>query len=86
MWVVSVLREGYRIPFMVRPPLRQKPLFFKPPNLPEKRAALERELEALRKKRAIEAAPPDTPGFYSLIFLVPKGGGKERVEGKIIQQ
>ena len=75
LWVVSVLREGYRIPFMVRPPLRQKPWFFKPPNLPEKRAPLERELEALRQKRAIEPAPPNTPGFYSLIFLVPKGGG-----------
>ena len=77
-WVVEVLRVGYRIPFDRRPPLSERPL-----SLPAystqsiKGVALTQELQNLLRKGAVEPAP-QSPGFYSRLFLVQKASGSWR--------
>ena len=73
--MVQVLREGYCIPFVGRPPLSESPIVFASysPNS-ERGRALEEEVRTLIRKGAIESAPHD-PGFYSRIFVVPKVTG-----------
>ena len=74
-WVVEVLREGYRILFSRRPPLSDQPLpmpSYTPSSIRGK--ALEQEFQDLLHKQAIEQAP-QTPGFYSRLFVVQKDSG-----------
>ena len=69
---MDVLREGYRILFSRGPPLSDQPLpmpSYSPSSIRGK--ALEKEFLDLLHKRAIEQAP-QTPGFYSLLFVVQK--------------
>ena len=76
-WVVSVLREGYRIPFERQPPLTSIPLEF--PSYrgnSEKQTILQEEVEDMLKKEAIEVVEPGHQGFYNRLFLVPKASGK----------
>ena len=77
-WVVEVLREGYKILFSRRPPLSDQPLPIPsyPPSSIRGRA-LEKEFLDLLQKRAIEQAP-QTPGFYSRLFVVQKDSGSWR--------
>ena len=71
-WVVEVLREGYRILFSRRPPLSDQPLPMLSYSPSSKRGkALEQEFQDLLHKQAIEQAP-QTPGFYSRLFVVQK--------------
>ena len=77
-WVVEVLREGYRILFSRRPPLSDQPLpmpSYTPSSIRGK--ALEQEFQDLLHKQAIEQAP-QTPGFYSRLFVVQKDSGAWR--------
>ena len=72
---MEVLREGYRILFSRRPPLSDQPLpmpSYSPSSIRGK--ALEREFQDLLRKQAIEQAP-QTPGFYSCLFVVQKDSG-----------
>ena len=72
---MEVLREGYRILFSRRPPLSDQPLpmpSYTPSSIREK--ALEQEFQDLLHKQAIEQAP-QTPGFYSRLFVVQKDSG-----------
>ena len=77
-WVVEVLRVGYRIPFDCRPPLSKRPLSL-PAYSPQsiKGVALTQELQNLLRKGAVEPAP-QSPGFYSCLFLVQKASGSWR--------
>ena len=77
-WVVEVLREGYKILFSRGPPLSDQPLPMPsyPPSSIRGRA-LEKEFLDLLQKRAIEQAP-QTPGFYSPLFVVQKDSGSWR--------
>ena len=77
-WVVEVLREGYKILFSRGPPLSDQPLpmpSYSPSSIRGK--ALEKEFQDLLLKRAIERAP-QTPGFYSRLFVVQKDSGAWR--------
>ena len=77
-WVVEVLREGYGILFSQRPPLSDQPLpmpSYTPSSIRGK--ALEQEFQDLLHKQAIEQAP-QTPGFYSRLFVVQKDSGAWR--------
>ena len=67
-WVVEVLKEGYAIPFRIQPSLTPIILDSYSPQSVKGRA-LEEEIQALRRKGAVEPAPP-TPGFYSRMFVV----------------
>ena len=71
-WVVEALRVGYRIPFDRLPPLSERPLSL-PAYSPQsiRGVALTQELQNLLRKGAVEPAP-QSPGFYSRLFLVQK--------------
>ena len=74
-WVVEALRVGYRIPFDRVPPLSERPLSL-PAYSPQsiRGVALTQELQNLLWKGAVEPAP-QSPGFYSHLFLVQKASG-----------
>ena len=68
-WVLSIVRNGFRIPFIKIPPLPSVPIRMSQSSSP----FLREEIENLLNKRAVERVQnPGTPGFYSRIFLVPK--------------
>ena len=75
-WVLSIVRNGFRIPFIKIPPLSSVPIKMSQSSSP----FLREEIENLLNKRAVERVQnPETPGFYSRIFLVPKKNGKFRL-------
>ena len=74
-WVLSIVRQGYRIPFQRKPPLSPTPIFFQQSPRPE----LEEEVIKLIQKGAVERINPEVPGYHSRIFLVPKKNGKLRL-------
>ena len=71
---MTVLRDGYCVPFTDSPP----PLARTPVSFPTYRAgspwaqALRQEVEAMLAKGALEIARDPGPGFYSRLFLVEK--------------
>ena len=77
-WVVEALRVGYRIPFDRPPPLSECPVSL-PAYSPQsiRGVALNQELQNLLRKGAVEPAP-QSPGFYSRLFLVKKASGSWR--------
>ena len=77
-WVVEALRVGYRIPFDRPPPLSECPVSlpaYSPHSI--RGVALNQELQNLLRKGAVEPAP-QSPGFYSRLFLVKKALGSWR--------
>ena len=72
-WVLSIVRNGFRIPFRLSPPLSVVPISMSQSSSP----LLQEEIEQFLQKRAVERVhDPETPGFYSRLFLVPKKNGK----------
>ena len=76
-WVVTVLRDGYRVPFLDSPPhLSCTPVSFPTYRAGSPRAqALWQEIEGMLAKGALEIARDLGPGFYSRFFLVEKASG-----------
>ena len=74
-WVLSVVKNGYKIPFDKRPQLSPSPLFLSQTES----KALEEEVQKLLQKGAVERVYSEDPGYYSRIFLVPKKNGKLRL-------
>ena len=72
-WVLSIVRNGFKIPFKSVPPLSVVPI-----NLSQSSSLLLREeIAELLKKRAVKRVRNQgTPGFYSQLFLGPKKNGK----------
>ena len=78
-WVVEVLRVGYRIPVLSRPPLSAVPIPMPSYNpLSTKGVALGEVTQALIAKGAVELAPLPFPGFYNRLFVVWKTSGSWR--------
>lgn len=78
-WIIQAVSEGVRISFTNPPPLTRTPLWTDIPTLTEKRIALQKEVETLLAKKATELVKsPNSPAFYSRLFLVPKPGGRWR--------
>ena len=76
--VVTVLRDGYQVPFTDSPPplSRTPALLFPTYRAGSPRAqALRQEVEAMLAKGALEIALNLGPAFYSRLFLVEKGSG-----------
>ena len=76
--VVGWVRSGYVIPFSQPPPLTGTPLVFPVPTDPVRREVIQKEVDSLFSKGAVELADSSTPGFYSRLFTVPKKGGTWR--------
>ena len=76
LWTVSVLRDGYRLPFESPPPLTRTPILFQAyrPGSPQS-LVLRQEIEKMLAKGALEIVPDPGPGFYSRLFLVEKATG-----------
>ena len=76
---MEVLRWGYCVPFLSEPPLAAEPIPFpsySPTSIRGK--ALEKEVQSLVEKGAVELAPLPSPGFYSRVFVVMKALGSWR--------
>ena len=74
---MTVLRDGYHVPFKDSPPpLSRTPVSFPTYWAGSPRAqALWQEVEAMLAKGALEIARDLGPGFYSRLFLVEKASG-----------
>ena len=77
--VVSILREGYQLPFKERPPLARFPVIVSGSSNPSQNKSLNEALHSLGQKQTIEKVSVQSSlGFYNRLFLVPKPNGKWR--------
>ena len=84
-WVVSTLREGYAIEFLQHPPLSAKPIF----GLNSRHPKVKEEILKMIHKGALERVfNPNSPGYYSRIFVVPKktGGLRPVIDLKLLNK
>ena len=77
--VVTTLREGYTLPFHLRPNLSRSPTAISNYHNPSKQAHLLEALYQLVNKNAVEPiANQNSLGFYNRLFLVPKPNNRLR--------
>ena len=71
--VVTTLREGYTLPFRIRPNLTRSPTVISNYHNPAKQSFLLEALYQLIDKNAVEPVEnQNSLGFYNRLFLVPK--------------
>ena len=71
--VVSILKDGYILPFKVRPPLVRDPLIVSGYANPLRNLYLKEALQALLQKEAVEMVRVRTSlAFFNRLFIVPK--------------
>ena len=75
--VVSILRDGYQVPFSDSvPPLTDTPVPFRSYNPGSSKAlALAQEVSKMLEKGAVEVVDDPGLGFYSRLFLMEKATG-----------
>ena len=71
-YVLSIVAKGYRLRFMSPPLLRQTPWEIRSPQGQEEILGMREQISLMLHKNAILEVPPDSPGFYSNVFLVTK--------------
>ena len=77
--VVSVLKEGYVLPFRSRPYLTREPTITSCYVDPHRNSYLLEALHQLLNKNAVELVQnPQSLGFYNRLFLVPKPNNRWR--------
>ena len=77
--VVQILREGYHLPFRIRPKLARNPTVISCYVNPHRNSYLVEALYQLITKNAIEIVQnPNSLGFFNRLFLVPKPNKKWR--------
>ena len=77
--VVSILKEGYNLPFSCKPPLTRNPLIRSGYANPRRNSYLQEALHFLLQKRAVEKVRVQSSlGFYNRLFIVPKPNQKWR--------
>ena len=77
--VVTILREGYTLPFQFRPNLTRSPTVISNYQNPSKQAHLLEALYQLVNKNAVEPVTnQNSLGFYNRLFLVPKPNNRWR--------
>ena len=65
-WIVSILKEGYKISFQEIPPLSRQPILDSKETAPFKIPLLEEEIHQMLIKEAIEEVENlESPGYYS---------------------
>ena len=74
-WILSIIKNGYRIPLLAPPPITTSKRLHKPPP-PSERSVIELEVKALLQKRAIHESY--TAGHHSHLFCIPKKTGDLR--------
>ena len=77
--VVSILKEGYVLPFNLKPPLVRDPMIISGYADPLRNLYLRESVQNLLHKRAIEMVRVRTSlAFYNRLFIVPKPNQKWR--------
>ena len=77
--VVQILREGYPLPFRIRPQLTRSPSVISHYVNPHRNSYLLEALHQLIDKNAVERVRNQTSlGFFNRLFLVPKPNNKWR--------
>ena len=77
--VVTILREGYTLPFRFRPNLTRSPTVISNYVNPQRQSNLLEALYQLMNKNAVEpVANQNSLGFYNRLFLVPKPNNRWR--------
>ena len=77
--VVSILQEGYTLPFKEKPPLTRSLVIISGYANPVKNKHIKDSLQALLQKQAVEkVTTPSSLAFYNRLFLVPKPNRKWR--------
>ena len=74
-YVLSIVAKGYRLHFTSPPLLRQTPWEIRSPQDPQEILGMREKISLMLQKNVITEVPPDSPGFYSNIFLVRKASG-----------
>ena len=74
-YVLSIVAKGYRLRFTSPPLLRQTPWEIRSPQDPQEILGVREQITLMLQKNAITEVPPDSPGFYSNVFLVRKASG-----------
>ena len=70
---MSILKDGYILPFKVRPPLVRDPLIVSGYANPLRNLYLKEALQALLQKEAVEMVRVRTSlAFFNRLFIVPK--------------
>ena len=77
-YVLSIVAKGYRLRFTSPPLLRQTPWEIRSPQGPEEILGMREQITLMLQKNVITEVPPNSPGFYSNIFLVRKASGAWR--------
>ena len=78
--VVQILREGYTLPFRIRPKLTRSPTVISCYVNPHRNSYLLEVLHQLIAKNAVELVNHQTSlGFFNRLFLVPKPNNKWRL-------
>ena len=74
-YVLSIVAKGYRLRFTSPPLLRQTPWEIRSLQDPQEILGMREQISLMLQKNAITEVPPDSPGFYSNVFLVRKASG-----------
>ena len=74
-YVLSIVAKGYRLRFTSPPLLRQTPWEIRSPQDPQEILGMWEQISLMLQKNAITEVPPNSPGFYSNVFLVRKATG-----------
>ena len=74
-YVLSIVAKGYRLRFTSPPLLCQIPWEIRSPQGPEEILGMREQITLILQKNAITEVPPNSPGFYSNVFLVRKASG-----------
>ena len=74
-YVLSIVASGYRLGFTSPPLLRHIPWEIRSPQDPKEVLGMQEQITIMLQKNAITEVPPDSPGFYSNVFLVRKATG-----------
>ena len=73
--MLSIVAKGYRLHFKSPPLLLQTPWEIRFPKGSQKIQGMREQISLMLQKNAILEISPDTPGFYSNVFLVCKASG-----------
>ena len=74
-YILSIIAKGYRLRFTSPPLLRQTPWEIRSPQGPEEILGMREQITLMLQKNVITEVPPNSPGFYSNVFLVRKASG-----------
>ena len=77
--VVSILKEGYLLPFKLKPPLVRYPLIVSGYAHPQRNISLKEAIQTLLHKKAVEMVRVRASlAFFNRLFIVPKPNKKRR--------